>query len=79
MGDMEAVKEALREVLGAISEADGREMVGKRKPKAVALQVDVGPTGEGSPEHESEEMDLIRSLEEMHGEKDEDMSPRGRY
>lgn len=69
MGDMEAVKEALREVLGAISDADGREMVGRRKPKAMTVAVDVGPAGQS--EHEAEEMDLIRSLEAMHGE-DED-------
>ena len=59
-----AVKEALKAVLGAISEADGRAMVGRRKPKEVSIEVEAegGPGCEGcakgecmDPDHMSEE------------------------
>lgn len=56
------VEEALKMVLGSINEADGREMVGRR-PKKVEIEVE---SGEMDPEHEEEEMELIRALEGMH-------------
>lgn len=72
MGKGSAVKEALKAVLGAISEADGRDMVGRRgPPKAVSIEVEAEPAecpecakGECmNPEHMSEE-DMAGMMEE---------------
>jgi len=65
-----AVREALKTVLGAISEADGRAMVGRRKPREVSIEVEAeGGPGMGCEacakgeclEHMSE--DDMRSME----------------
>lgn len=61
--DKSAVEEAVRAVMGAISDADGREMVGRRKPKDSPEGVRGDPPpcegcsrGECSdPDHASEE------------------------
>ena len=63
MDGKSAVAEALKSVLSAISEADGREMVGRRKPKEVSIEVEAKPEGceacaSGEcmdPEHASED------------------------
>lgn len=65
MDKSSAVAEAMKMVLGAINEADGREMVGRR-PKRVDVTMESGD--ECDPEHEDEEMELIRALEGMHSE-----------
>lgn len=65
MDKSSAVEEAMKMVLGAINEADGREMVGRR-PKRVDVTMESGD--ECDPEHEDEEMELIRALEGMHSE-----------
>jgi hypothetical protein len=77
MDKSSAVQEAIKAVMALVQDADAREMIGRR-PKKVEIEVEAG--GEGSPEHEAEEMELIRALEGMHGEEEEDMPPgRGRY
>lgn len=61
--DKNAVQEAVQAVLAAIEGADGQEMVGRRKPKAVSLEVEAEPAaceacakGECmDPEHMSDE------------------------
>jgi hypothetical protein len=76
MDKSRAVQEAIEAVMALVEDADARELVGRR-PKKVEVEVEAG--GEGNPEHEAEEMELIRALEGMHGE-DEDAPPgRGRY
>lgn len=57
-----AVQEAVQAVMAAINEADGREMVGRRKPKAVSVEVEAEAPCEGcakgecmEPEHMSDE------------------------
>lgn len=58
-----AVSEALRELLAMVEGADAQEMVGRRKPKAVAIEVEAEPAGceacaKGEcmdPEHASED------------------------
>lgn len=62
-GGRSAVAEALEKVLNAITEADGREMVGRRGPKEMKVEIEAGPAeceacarGECmDPEHASEE------------------------
>lgn len=39
------VAEALKAVLSAINDADGRDMVGKRAPKGVSIEVESGAEG----------------------------------
>lgn len=39
------VKEALKAVLAAINDADGRAMVGKRAPREVSIEVEAGSEG----------------------------------
>ena len=73
MDKMKAVGEAIREVLGLIEDADGREMVGRRKPK-VEIEVEAG--GGMGPEHEEEEMALIQAMEGLH-EPEEDEEEKG--
>lgn len=72
MDKRKSVEEALREVLAVVQEADARDMVGHRpKPK-----VEIEAEGEeGGPEHESEEMELIRSLEGLHEDDDDKDGP----
>jgi hypothetical protein len=65
-----AIAEAVRMVMQAVSEADGREMVGRRQPQAVSVDVEAEPkeceackAGECmDPEHASED-DLSAMME----------------
>lgn len=68
MDKMSAVKEALQGVLRVISDADGREMVGKRKPPEAPPMEAMPKACEGcakgecmDPEHASED-DLSEML-----------------
>lgn len=74
MDKMSAVKEAIQDVLGIIQGADAREMVGRRKPQAVSVEVEAKPEAcEGcakgecmDPDHASE-ADLSAMLGEDRG------------
>lgn len=83
MHNPKAIQEAVQAVLSAVQDADAREMVGKRPPKKVEVEVESAGDGAGDPDcpmcqkmghacpehsqHESEEMGLIQALEDMHG------------